>query len=97
MTNIIISNYKKKYAESFYKLNQDWITEFWDLEKSDLNNLLNPEKSIINLGGEIFFAILNNTVIGTAAMIPDGGGVYELAKMTVHKHYRGNGVSKILL
>ena len=97
MKNIIISNYKKKYAESFYKLNEDWITEFWDLEKSDLHNLLNPEKSIINLGGEIFFAILNNTIIGTAAMIPDSVGVYELAKMTVHKNYRGNGVSKILL
>ena len=97
MNNILISNYKKKYSQAFYELNKDWITEYWDLEKSDLYNLLNPEASIINLGGEIFFAILNDTAIGTSAMIPYKKGVYELAKMTIHKDYRGNGVSKTLL
>tara|TARA_B100001250_G_scaffold213768_1_gene183355 strand:- start:4119 stop:4586 length:468 start_codon:yes stop_codon:yes gene_type:complete len=97
MKNILISNYKKKYAQAFYELNKDWITESWDLEKSDLYNLLNPEESIINLGGEIFFAILNDAAIGTSAMIPYKEGVYELAKMTIHKNYRGNGVSKTLL
>jgi len=30
-------------------------------------------------------------------MIPYKKGVYELAKMTIHKDYRGNGVSKTLL
>tara|TARA_B100001250_G_scaffold408009_1_gene429684 strand:+ start:9974 stop:10441 length:468 start_codon:yes stop_codon:yes gene_type:complete len=97
MNNIIISKYKPEYSQSFYKLNKEWITEFWDLESSDLNNLLNPEKSIVNVGGEIFFAILNNHIIGTAAMIPEKNGVYELAKMTIHKRYRGNGISKKLL
>ena len=98
MENLIISKYKPQYSQAFYKLNKEWITEFWELEKSDLHNLLNPEKSIINLGGEIFFAILNNEIIGTSAMIPDKKGYsYELAKMTVHKKYRGQGVSKKLL
>ena len=97
MKNIVISNYKKKYSQAFYELNKDWITEYWDLEKSDLYNLLNPEDSIVNLGGEIFFAIMNNAAIGTSAMIPYKKGVYELAKMTVHKKCRGNGISKRLL
>ena len=97
MKNIVISNYKKKYSQAFYELNKDWITEYWDLEKSDLYNLLNPEDSIVNLGGEIFFAIMNDAAIGTSAMIPYKKGVYELAKMTVHKNYRGNGISKTLL
>jgi len=97
MKNIVISNYKKKYSQAFYELNKDWITEYWDLEKSDLYNLLNPEDSIVNLGGEIFFAIMNDAAIGTSAMIPYKKGVYELAKMTVHKNYRGNGISKKLL
>ena len=65
MENLIISKYKPQYSQAFYKLNKEWITEFWDLEKSDLHNLLNPEKSIVNLGGEIFFAILNNDNNGT--------------------------------
>tara|TARA_Y100000994_G_C15677141_1_gene436248 strand:+ start:638 stop:1105 length:468 start_codon:yes stop_codon:yes gene_type:complete len=98
MNNIIISKYKPKYSNSFYQLNKEWINDFWHLEDSDLHNLLNPEQSIIDLGGEIFFAILNNKVIGTSAMIPSEiSGVYELAKMTVHKNYRGHGISKKLL
>ena len=98
MNNIIISKYKPKYSNSFYQLNKEWINDFWHLEDSDLHNLLNPEQSIIDLGGEIFFAILNNKVIGTSAMIPSKiSGVYELAKMTVHKNYRGHGISKELL
>jgi len=94
---LIVTGYKKKYSKAFYELNKDWISEFWVLEKSDLKNLLNPENSIINLGGEIFFAIIDNEPIGTVAMIPGKEGVYELAKMTVKKDYRGSGFSKILL
>ena len=97
MENLIISNYKKSYAYAFYKLNKTWITEFWELEKSDLKDLLNPEKHIIGLGGEIFFAVINKEPIGTVAMIPHKDGAYELAKMTVKKGFRGKGVSKLLL
>ena len=98
MKNLIISKFKSQYTTAFYKLNKAWIIEFWQLEDSDLNNLLNPKNSIIDIGGEIFFAIYNNEVIGTAAMIPSSKiGFYELAKMTVHEKYRGLGVSKKLL
>ena len=92
-----ISRYKKKYASQFYLLNKDWISESWDLEASDLHDLLSPEKAIIKLGGEIFFIIINKSVIGTAAMIPHKKNKLELAKMTIKKEYRGNGLSKLLL
>ena len=64
------------------------------LEDSDLKDLLKPEESIIDLGGEIFFALANGIVIGTAAMIPFPNSKIELAKMTVQKEYRGKGLSK---
>ena len=92
-----ISRYQKKYAPQFYLLNKDWISESWDLEDADLNDLLSPEKAVIELGGEIFFIITNNSVIGTAAMIPHKNNQFELAKMTIKKEYRGNGLSKLLL
>ena len=97
MCPIIITGYKKEYSTAFYELNKDWISEFWVLEKSDLQNLLNPENSIIDLGGEVFFAIIDKKPIGTVAMIPSTKGTYELAKMTIQKKYRGRGFSKILL
>ena len=97
LKNIEISNYNFKYNQSFYDLNKSWIEEFWILEDSDLKDLLKPRESIIDLGGEIFFALANSIVVGTAAMIPFPNSKIELAKMTVHKEFRGKGLSKILL
>ncbi|MCH1612046.1 MAG: GNAT family N-acetyltransferase [Flavobacteriales bacterium] len=97
LKNIEISNYNSKYNQSFYDLNKSWIEEFWILEDSDLKDLLKPRESIIDLGGEIFFALANSIVVGTAAMIPFPNSKIELAKMTVHKEFRGKGLSKILL
>lgn len=70
LRNIEVKNYNSKYDQSFYELNKSWIEEFWMLEDSDLKDLLQPRESIIDLGGEIFFALANSIVIGTAAMIP---------------------------
>lgn len=97
MKNIKISKYNSKYDQSLYELNKSWIEEFWVLEESDVKDLLKPRESIINLGGEIFFVLANSIVVGTAAMIPFPNSKIELAKMTVHKEFRGKGLSKILL
>ena len=97
MCPVRITSYKKEYSKAFYELNKDWISQFWVLEESDLQTLLSPEKSIINLGGEVFFVIIQNKPIGTVAMIPTKEGVYELAKMTIQAKYRGRGFSKMLL
>ena len=97
LRNIEITSYNSKYDQSFYELNKSWIEEFWMLEDSDLKDLLKPEESIIELGGEIFFALANGIVVGTAAMIPFPNSKIELAKMTVQKEYRGKGLSKKLL
>ena len=97
LRNIEITNYNSKYDQSFYELNKSWIEEFWMLEESDLKDLLKPKESIIDLGGEVFFALVNSLVVGTAAMIPFPNSKIELAKITVKKEYRGKGLSKILL
>ena len=97
MTQINISGFKKSYAKYFYQLNKDWITKYWELEQSDLNDLLEPERFIINKGGEIFFCIINNKPVATVAIIPGHKKTYELAKMTVGKKFRGKGYSKLLL
>ena len=97
MKPIHISPFKRKYSNSFFELNSAWITEFWELENSDFNILLSPEKFILERGGEVFFLVLKSRPIGTVAMIRHEKGVYELAKMTVEKSFRGRGYSKLLL
>ena len=53
--SILIDSFKKVYASDFYNLNKAWIEESWQLEESDINDLSNPEKYIIEKGGEVFF------------------------------------------
>jgi len=97
MHNLRIVTFHKKYSSIFYHLNKIWIQESWLLEESDKFDLLNPEESIINKGGEIFFALIEDKPIATVAMIPIKSDIYELAKMTVDTQYRGNGIANILM
>lgn len=97
MYNLRIVPFHKKYSSTFYHLNKIWIEESFLLEESDKFDLLDPEKSIINKGGEIFFVLIENKPIATAAMIPIKSDTYELAKMTVDAKYRGNGIANKLM
>ena len=97
MHNLKIVPFHKKYSSTFYHLNKIWIEESFSLEESDKFDLLNPEESIINKGGEIFFVLIKNKPIATVAMIPIKSDTYELAKMTVDTQYRGNGIANKLM
>ena len=94
---ISIESFKKEYTSAFYSLNKEWIEESWKLEESDINDLSNPQEYIIDKGGEIFFAIKDNKVIATAAMVYIDDTMFELAKMTVAKKFRGLGISNQLM
>jgi GNAT superfamily N-acetyltransferase len=67
------------------------------MEDEDFHILQNPESYVIQKNGEIFFAINDQIVIGTAAIIPYSKDVFELAKMSVKKGFQGKGVGKLLL
>ena len=97
MSNLRITSFNKKYKADFEKLNREWIEEFFQMEDEDFHTLQNPESYVIQKNGEIFFAINDQIVIGTAAMIPFSEDVFELAKMSVKKGFQGKGVGKLLL
>ena len=95
-SNISIQEYDTKFDKDFFVLNKAWIEESWILEESDKKDLLNP-KNIFDNGGQVFFAVENQTTIGTVAMIKSSEHMFELAKMTVKEGYRGNGIANILM
>ena len=96
MSEIRLIPFDNNYRNDFFLLNKEWIEEYWELEKSDKKDLLNPEK-ISQRGGEIFLVLKKNTVIGTCAMIKISSKSYELAKMTISQKYRGRGYSNLLM
>ena len=95
-SNICIQEYKTKFDKDFFVLNKAWIEKSWILEDSDKKDLLNPKK-IIDNGGQVFFAVENQSAIGTVAMIKSSDYKFELAKMTVKENYRGKGIANMLM
>ena len=66
---IEIVDYKPKYKIHFYQLNKQWLEEYFTIEKADEKMLLHPEQTIIKPGGKILFAVFDDKVIGTCALI----------------------------
>jgi putative acetyltransferase len=84
-------------ATAFRTLNEEWISRYFTLEKADRETLGDPENKILKKGGYIFMAYLNDQAVGCVALIPIGGGVYELSKMAVSPEFRGLGIGRRLL
>jgi GNAT superfamily N-acetyltransferase len=94
--DIHIVGWDPRYREGFIRLNREWIEHFFRLEPSDLKILGDPEGIIIRKGGQIFFALKGEEVVGTCALVhhPDAplNRRYELAKMAVSPTVQGEGI-----
>ncbi|WP_118975003.1 GNAT family N-acetyltransferase [Taibaiella koreensis] len=95
-TDITIQSYRKEYQPYFERLNIAWLEAYFKVEPIDAYVLGNPEEAILNEGGAILFAAIDQQIIGTVALKYMEPGVYELTKMAVDESFRGNGAGKIL-
>ncbi|MGG9963695.1 GNAT family N-acetyltransferase [Ferruginibacter sp. SUN106] len=94
---ITIIEYDNKYQPDFYRLNIVWLDKYNLTESHDLEILNDPENTILNNGGFIWLAIAADKIVGTAAIIKESEGVFELAKMSVDEAFQGKGISKLLI
>jgi ribosomal protein S18 acetylase RimI-like enzyme len=95
---IDIISYQPEYAPSFYELNIEWLKTFFYVEPYDEEVLSNPKKYIIDKGGHIFFAKLDNQIIGTVALMPTKvNSIVELTKMAVSPSHRGLNIGQQLM
>jgi putative acetyltransferase len=94
---IKIIPYEGIYHNDFRQLNLEWLDKYHLTESHDLMVLDDPEGTILQTGGYIWLAIDDDVVAGTAALINEGHGIYELAKMAVAPSYQGRGISKLLI
>jgi N-acetylglutamate synthase-like GNAT family acetyltransferase len=92
-----IIDYTDTYAADFKNINVQWLEKYNLLEDHDIQMLDDPRGTIINHGGVIYLAEDSGSIIGSAALIHEHDGIYELAKMTVVPTWRGKGISKLLL
>ncbi len=94
---IKITPFQEKYSQAFYDLNIEWLEAFFYVENYDREVLSKPEKYIINPGGHIFFALENNQVLGTVALMKDSDKIFEPTKMAVSPNHQGKKIGQKLM
>jgi N-acetylglutamate synthase-like GNAT family acetyltransferase len=91
----VIEN-QKEYLEDFIRLNEEWITTYFELEEADRALAANPYQIIEN-GGYIFSLVSDDKVLGTCALFNEGNGIFELARMAVSPKYQNSGFGQKLI
>lgn len=89
--------FRDDLAPEFDRLNRAWLVAGGFLEPLDEAYLEDPRGKILAPGGEIFFALQGDRVVGTAAAIPHPGNQVELAKVAVLPEMQGQGLGRRLI
>jgi len=94
---IVIADFNPSLADDFRRLNEEWITHFFELENADRKVFADPEKEVIEPGGYIIFALEGNIAVGTVALFKRAKGEFELGKMAVTPKMQGRDIGKRLM
>jgi GNAT superfamily N-acetyltransferase len=97
LMQITFRSFEPGDGEVFFTLNEQWIAKYFVLEEKDIQTLRQPEKYILGPGGHIYFAMLDEKIVGCCALIANGLGSYEVAKMAVDESCRNQGIGKAML
>ncbi len=92
-----IIEYSDIYAADFKRMNLEWLDKYNLTESHDLMVLNDPKGTILDQGGAIYLAKNNEEIIGSAALMKEHPGEFELAKMAVTDLWQGKGISKLLI
>src|ERR1035437_5152862 len=93
---IIFRSTYMTFEREFRQLNEAWISKYFKLEDSDKLVLNNPQKHILDKGGNIFLALHDGRVVGCCALLVHDIFTCELAKMVVDPSAQGKGIGTLL-
>ena len=89
--------FSDELANHFTRLNTAWLEKYFVIEPIDKEMLGDPKQYFIDKGGHIFFAKINEDIVGTFALLKDSDSVYELSKMAVDENYQGQKIGNKLM
>lgn len=84
--------YRPAWRRHFESLNREWLERRFTVEPADAALLADPYGRIVKPGGAVYFARLDDRVIGTGALVRHAPGVFEIAKMAVTGKCQRRGV-----
>jgi N-acetylglutamate synthase-like GNAT family acetyltransferase len=92
-----IIDYSDEYKDAIRILNAEWLEKYFTLEPTDILQLSNPKEEILDKGGFIYYAKMNDNIVGTVSLLKVTEDVFELAKMAVKEKAQGFGIGNILM
>ncbi len=95
--SVQLLEFQEQYASDFARLNYEWLETYFTVEPHDREMLDAPNEYIIQSGGRIFFAKVEDEIVGTVALIVETPDTFELAKMGVTPKYKGLKIGKMLM
>lgn len=91
-----IVDFEPQYSQAFCDVNLWWVKEYFSVEPMDLEKLKHPQENIIDKGGYILIALLNDKPVGACALVKrdeyEEELVFELSKMGVLPEAQGKKV-----
>jgi GNAT superfamily N-acetyltransferase len=97
VTEVRIREFQPGDEVSFRQLNEEWITRYFRIEPKEQEVLADPRGSILEPGGKIFFATVDNRCVGCCALRRMSDTEFEVAKMAVTPAFQGAGIGRKLL
>jgi putative acetyltransferase len=94
---IEIVGFRPQYARHFRDINTEWLEKYFSVEPYDRIVLNDPRKHILERGGRILFARVDDEFAGTCALLKHTENKYELAKMGVLERFQDLGVGRKLI
>jgi len=89
--------FSSQYSTDFKLLNVEWLEKYFVVEPHDAELLEKSQENIIDKGGFIFLAKLNNKIIGTVALIKIDSQNFELGKMAVSPKVQSLGIGQQIM
>ena len=97
VSEIKFRKYSSEDATIFKSLNIEWLENYFEVEPIDERVLSYPKREILDLGGHIIMAEINQKCVGTFAFINKGKKLFEFSKMAIHPTYRGKGFGNAMM
>ncbi|MCP4591397.1 MAG: GNAT family N-acetyltransferase [bacterium] len=95
--HVRIIRYAEPLKDHFKRLNCEWIEKDFVVEPSDERVLSDPQRYVLDEGGQIYFAQSGQQIVGTYALMRVHEYVYEIAKMAVTSPHQRRGIGTALL
>jgi GNAT superfamily N-acetyltransferase len=83
---------------AFRTLNEQWIKDYFKVEAKDEAAFADPQRTIIERGGQILIATVGGQSVGCCALLRmSREDEFEVAKMAVGAGHQGKGIGRRLL